>query len=342
MAIIEETISQILEGKVKPKKGKFVYHDKPKNARLTLQAITKKTPEVMAKITGFSKGTGHIASHIEYIAREGEEVLENDKGELFKGRENLESAYSDWIKDIESFPKEKSSKTSRDVMHLMLSMPAGTDPEKVRDAARNFAKKAFSENHEYLFALHTDQPHPHVHLAVKMLGFNNKKLDPKKNDIQAWREGFAEELRTLGVAALATRRQARGVVKKATKGAVWQINNNKQPNRNKRTANVTRSQIKEAATELALEAKGERVPDKPWNKAIERRQNEVRQLYKKLSDELDKTGQKEDKKLAQDVRKFLAGMPKEILTQNDEIKRRITQEAVQAKRTATVDKAPER
>ncbi|MFC6807242.1 relaxase/mobilization nuclease domain-containing protein [Methylophaga thalassica] len=134
----------------------------------------------MAKITGFSKGTGHIASHIEYIAREGEEVLENDKGELFKGRENLESAYSDWIKDIESFPKEKSSKTSRDVMHLMLSMPAGTDPEKVRDAARNFAKKAFSENHEYLFALHTDQPHPHVHLAVKMLGFNNKKLDPKK------------------------------------------------------------------------------------------------------------------------------------------------------------------
>jgi hypothetical protein len=57
---------------------------------------------------------------------------------------------------------------------------------------------------------------------------------------------------------------------------------------------------------------------------------------------LDKTGQKEDKKLAQDVRKFLAGMPKEILTQNDEIKRRITQEAVQAKKTAMVDKAPER
>jgi hypothetical protein len=105
---------------------------------------------------------------------------------------------------------------------------------------------------------------------------------------------------------------------------------------------VTRSQIKEAANELVSQVRGKHVPDKPWNKAIERRQNEVRQLYKKLSDELDKTGQKEDKKLAQDVRKFLAGMPKEILTQNDEIKRRITQEAVQAKKTAMVDKAPER
>jgi hypothetical protein len=342
MAIIEETLSQILEGRVKPKKGKFVYHDKSKNARLTLQAITKKTPEVMAKITGFSKGTGHIAAHIEYIARDGEEVLENDKGELFAGRDNLKSAYSDWITDIGSYPKEKSSNVSRDMMHLMLSMPAGTEPEKVRDAARNFAKEFFSDNHEYLFALHTDQPHPHVHLAVKMLGFNAKKLDPQREDIQSWREGFAEELRILGVAALATRRQARGVVKKATKGVVWQINNNKLPKRKKRTANVTRSQIKEAANELVSQVRGKHVPDKPWNKAIERRQNEVRQLYKKLSDEVDKTGQKEDKNLAQDVRKFLAGMPKEILTQNDEIKRRITQEAVQAKKTAMVDKAPER
>lgn len=341
MAIIEETLSQILEGKVKPKKGNKHFAARQQNARQVIQSITKRTPEVMAKITGFS-GVGGIAAHINYIGGKCDKTIENDQGELFTGKENQELAYSDWIDDIQSFPKGKSSKTGRDVMHLVLSMPAGTDPQKVRDAARNFAKKEFSHNHEYLFALHTDEAHPHVHLAVKMRGHNNKKLNIKNNDFQKWREGFAEELRALGVAALATPRQARGVVKKATKGAVWQINNNKQANRKKRTANVTRSQIKEAATELALEAKGERLPDKPWNKAIERRQNEVRQLYKKLGEELEKTGQKEDKKLAQDVKKFLAGMPKEILTQNDEIKRRIMQEAVQAKKAATVEKAPER
>lgn len=342
MAIIEETISQILEGKVKPKKGKFTYSGSASNARLTLRAITKKTPEVMAKITGFSRGVGGISAHIKYIGGKGDETLENEKGEQFIGLDNQEAAYSDWIKDIESFPRDMTKKEPREVMHLMLSMPAGTDPEKVRDAARSFAKKAFSENHEYLFALHTDQAHPHVHLAVKMLGNDQVRLNPRKADIQAWREGFAEELRTLGVAALATRRQARGVVKKATKGAVWQINNNKQPNRKKRTANVTRSQVKEAATELALEVKGEALPEKPWKKAIEHRQNEIRQLYKKLSDALDKTGKKEDKQLSQDVKKFLSGLPKEIVTQNEEIKRRIVQEASQAKKAATVEKAPER
>ncbi len=317
MGIIEESLSSILEGGVKMKgRGKQVYRPLSKNHRATISMLASKTPEVMAKITGFSRGANNIAPHILYISREGNEELESDRGIIYNGKDEVEQAYSKWIDDLNNFPKP-SKKPSREVMHLMLSMPAGTDPEKVKNSARIFAKKTFSENHEYLFSLHTDTPHPHVHLAVKMLGHNQERLNPRKADIQAWREGFAMELRGQGVRAVASKRRARGVVKKAVNNTVHHINKGDDTHK-KRVANVTALQMKDAVDELVLRSKGKTEPVKPWEEAIKANQTDVHKLYETAISELEKTGKEDDGKLASDLRKIKSDLPKKITTQHME------------------------
>ncbi|UVW30736.1 relaxase/mobilization nuclease domain-containing protein (plasmid) [Massilia sp. H6] len=108
-------------------------------------------------------------------------------------------------------------KNRRDTMHFVLSMPEGTPETAVLTAARRFAKSVFSANHEYVFALHTDEPHPHVHLSVRISGFDGRRLTPRKADLQDWRDSFAREMRDQGIEAEATPRSARGVVRKAEK-----------------------------------------------------------------------------------------------------------------------------
>ena len=101
----------------------------------------------------------------------------------------------------------------RDAFHLVLSMPTRTDPLSVQRAARDFATRAFS-GFQYAMVLHTFEtdpdphpsPHPHVHLTVKAAGLDGIRLNPRKADLQRWREGFAEALREHGIEATTTSR----------------------------------------------------------------------------------------------------------------------------------------
>jgi hypothetical protein len=43
----------------------------------------------------------------------------------------------------------------------------------------------------------------------------SKRLNPRKNDLQRWREGFAQSLRKYGIAANATPRKTRGVTQQS-------------------------------------------------------------------------------------------------------------------------------
>ena len=91
-------------------------------------------------------------------------------------------------------------------------MPAGTPPEKVQAAVRNFAREEFALKHRYVMALHTDEPHPHVHLVLKARSEDGQRLYLRKATLRQWREGFASHLRALGVAANATPRYVRGEI----------------------------------------------------------------------------------------------------------------------------------
>jgi hypothetical protein len=97
----------------------------------------------------------------------------------------------------------------------------------VLQAVKNFAREEFAHQHRYVMALHAEQKdghgkHPHVHLVVKAEhDYGGKRLNPRKADLQRWREQFAGQLTALGVAATATRREDRGYVKTHKKTAIY-------------------------------------------------------------------------------------------------------------------------
>jgi hypothetical protein len=91
----------------------------------------------------------------------------------------------------------------------MLSMPRGTDPLAVQRAAREFAQVELAD-HKYVMVLHDHQANPHVHISVRAESKHGKRLNPRKADLQRWRETFADKLRGWGVEAEATRQAIRG------------------------------------------------------------------------------------------------------------------------------------
>src|SRR5262249_35767924 len=97
------------------------------------------------------------------------------------------------------------------VHNIVLSMPSPTSAEKVRAAAKQFAREKFGGMHRYAMALHTHQEHPHVHLLVKAEREDGlKRLHIDKAMLREWRDDFARARRERGVPAHATSRAARG------------------------------------------------------------------------------------------------------------------------------------
>ena len=74
-------------------------------------------------------------------------------------------------------------------------MPAGTPPDKVLAATRDFAREHFALKYRYAMALHTDEPHPHVHMVVKAVSEQGVRLNIRKATLREWRRDFARHLR---------------------------------------------------------------------------------------------------------------------------------------------------
>lgn len=207
--------------------------------RQRIKATTKRVPEVMVKITQGRKdpATGRpavpckdmkaIKAHLDYISRNGEVALEDEFGHQIHGREAVRELRDDWQQTaFDGIPYEDGKR--REAFSIVLSMPPGTDREGVLNAAREFARDNFS-NHQYVFAAHNDEAHPHVHLCVKTQGRDMTRLNPRKADIQEWRESFAERLREHGIEANATPRRARGITEPSQHQAIRHIERGEKP-----------------------------------------------------------------------------------------------------------------
>jgi hypothetical protein len=188
----------------------IIMPDKPAAIRAQITRTTQKTPEVMVKITskmGAGKGMAAIANHLDYISRNGKVQLEDHEGRLLNSRADVKDIKNDWAQDISEVTKR------RETINVIFSMAKGTPAAEVKEAVSDYLKQEFGGKHEYVFALHTDTDNPHVHVCIKMASIKkrSKRLNPRKNDLQRWREGFAQSLRKYGIAANATPRKTRGV-----------------------------------------------------------------------------------------------------------------------------------
>ncbi|MCE9659939.1 MAG: relaxase/mobilization nuclease domain-containing protein [Burkholderiales bacterium] len=175
--------------------------------RARLEAtVLRRAPQVMVKVTGGGRGMAAIAAHFRYIAKAGRLPFEDDRGVTREGKEALSDLVEQWRYGGSEIP---STSARREAFNIILSMPRGTDPLTVQRAAREFAKAEFAD-HRYAMVLHDHQAHPHVHLSVRAESNHGDRLNPRKADLQRWRETFAERLRGWGIDAEASRQATRG------------------------------------------------------------------------------------------------------------------------------------
>jgi len=177
----------------------------------------RRTPEVMVKVLPKSAKTlARVRRHLDYIGRRGELDLETDDGERLRSTRVGKDLVEDWDLDLDDYRRKSDLTATRGrepprlVHKLLFSMPAGTPPEKVLMAVKNFAREEFALKHRYVMALHTDEPHPHVHIVLKAISEQGQRLHIRKATLREWRSEFARHLRALGVAANATPRYLRG------------------------------------------------------------------------------------------------------------------------------------
>lgn len=181
-----------------------------------IERTVQRTPEVMVKVlTKDSNNPRSVARHLNYIGRYGDLGLETDEGDHVQGRGAGHALTADWDLDLDADRRDSELSPAHErapklVHKIMLSMPPGTPPKGVLAAARNFAREEFALKHRYALVLHTDEPHPHVHLVVKAVSERGTRLNIRKATLRDWRREFARHLREQGIAANATERAVRG------------------------------------------------------------------------------------------------------------------------------------
>jgi len=234
----------------------------------------------MVKLVRAPKGMKGISNNLTYISRDGLLELEDQDGQVIKGNEAVADLKTEWRDG--GMPIAADS-TMRDAFHLVLSMPQRTDPLSVQRAARDFAKQEFS-GFQYAMVLHTFETdpdphpsrHPHVHLTVKAAGLDGIRLNPRKPDLQRWREGFVEALREHGIEATTTSRIHR------TTHARWKVQH-----------------LRDRTTKAKVLDRRQRQTHTP------RQQKEVLQHYKEVMKALARSERGEDRQLAVELVRYL-------------------------------------
>ena len=263
------------------------------SAKARLARIARGAPEVMVKITGRSRGVVHLKQHLDYITRNGRLQAELQDGSKVETRADLRTLHDDWLAANILGERGGHRPGAAQSVGIILSMPEGTPPDRVHDAARSWARTTLHD-HDWLLVRHDDRGHPHVHVTVRAVGPTGKRLTAGPADLQRWRETFARELRRLGIEAEATPRKARGVVIKAAKSAIHRV---EQRGLEPRVARRSRNEV---ATP----------PSGPgnWEPDIQARQEAIRTAYLAQAAELER-GTADDIHLARDICSFVGSMP---------------------------------
>ncbi len=266
-----------------------------KTARAKLARIVRGAPEVLVKVTGRQRGGNHVKAHLDYIGRKGIVDIESRDGEILTSKEDVTERAAEWSDTLQWRSRPTVSSVS-----LVFSMPAGTDPEKVMGAVRALAHSELSDNHDYVLALHTDTPRPHVHLTVQAEGLDRVRFNPRPAQLSRFRERFAHELRARGVAAEATPRRARG---RGIAGSSMALVKLRARLRAEGSREITDSDRRTNEQAIAV-ARGQATLPAFIALGTDRWQ-EIRRAYRQAAFVLDATGSINDRALASDVCGFL-------------------------------------
>lgn len=258
-----------------------------------------RTPEVMVKV--LSRGANEVSAvrkHLEYISRKGKVDLETDGDDKLQDAKDM---LDDWDLELEEYRAGSDlSATNRKqqprlVHKVLFSMPAGTPPTKVLAAVQNLCREEFALKHRYAMALHTDEPHPHVHVVIKAMSEQSVRLHIRKATLRQWRADFAKHLRVLGVPANATQRYVRGETTPRKSDGIYRASLRGQS-----------THMRERADIVARELMRGELHEEPARKVLVARRRDAERAWSAVSDSLAHQGQNE---LAAQVRRFMSEMP---------------------------------
>ena len=172
--------------------------------------LERRAPQVMVKVTKPTFGASHTFKNMTYISRTCEEEIFDQDGSLLTRVEELERLAEDWHQQNQDAYDGERRYRGPDARRLQFSMPKGTDPIALRNAVSATARHVFGDRFDYVYALHTDRPHPHVHLTIRAVSHDGQALRINKDDLLYLRRGLALALRVRGIDADATPQIARG------------------------------------------------------------------------------------------------------------------------------------
>lgn len=161
-------------------------------------------PQAVFKITSYNRSGRTVWDRVHYVSRAGELEAEGPNGErLDQG--GLAHLVDEWREEAEARGRRQVA------MSAVVSFPAAVDQEKATEAARAFFREAFADNHDYVFAAHSDTNQFHVHVVVQSAGHDGKQLRIRRDDLQDLRLLLAEKAHAQGIELDASPRWARGL-----------------------------------------------------------------------------------------------------------------------------------
>jgi len=262
----------------------------------------RRVPEVVIKVSGGARTPRGFALHLDYIGRNGELEIETDDGKRMREEGFEKKLIEDWDLDLESYRErprwigEQGRKPPKLVHNIIFSMPPGTPPSKLFAAVRKLAESRFALQHRYAMVLHTDEKHPHVHVVVKSVSEQGKRLNIRKATLREWRQDFARWLREQGIAANATERAVRGQTHKPFKNGIYRA-------ARRGASHFLRNRVVAIGRDISS---GEFRPD-PGRDALQRTRAAVLDGWRAVGDRLTEDGHHD---LAAEVRHFAMRMPR--------------------------------
>jgi len=252
-------------------------------------------------LTHGGKDLKSVQRHLAYLNRKGELEIETDEGELLVGKGVEKELLEDWDLDLEEDRRRADLGPLKDrsppklVHKILFSMPPGTPPEKVLEAVKDFAREEFALKHRYAMVLHTDEPHPHVHMSVKAVSEQGVRLNIRKATLRGWRKEFARHLRAHGVEANATDRTVRGETKPTKSDGIYRAILRGE-------STHSRARVESVASDLL---KGD-LRVEPGKQKLRKSRAQVELGWLSISEILASEG---NDQLAKEVRQFLHQMP---------------------------------
>lgn len=264
----------------------------------TMERTARRVPEVMVRITGRQHGGGHVLANFSYISRLGhgsdkELGLHTSDEEVIRDGREMQKLAQEWHEWEMGDDARRKGATS---LSMILSMPSGTDPEKVKAAALDFARDEFA-NRSWVASLHVDRDHPHVHLTVARRDHDGRRFHPDRDDLSRYRQRFAEKLREHGIEANATPAKARGIDPTHEHIAARKVREN---------GGVPRLDRSRSARADGYRAEGLR---DPVERTLGEQRATVRAAYERSVAELSTSPSMVDQMVARSLRKFVDELP---------------------------------